>query len=162
MPSIAKRRKLSDLTIGDTTELLYKLEEFCSNLDEGDEDLPAGLIDKFQELRDKLEDVKYTSFSKVDPMTLLSLKISSGPLFLISDKRREVENPGLAETPGCLPIDTTRILISLVRGHVATVTEAGCRILINMLLLRVVSVMCLGDTTVNIIPEFPLPRTIFK
>ncbi|KAG1778407.1 hypothetical protein EV702DRAFT_1278097 [Suillus placidus] len=160
MPPIAKRRKLSDLTVGDTTELLYKLEELCSNLDEGDEDLPAGLIDKLQELRDKLEDVKYTSFSKVDPMTLLSLKISSGPLFLISDKRREVL--GLAETPGCLPIDTTRFLISLVRGHVATVTEAGCRILINMLLLRVVSVMCLGDMTVNIIPEFPLPRTTFK
>lgn len=94
-------------------------------------------------------------------MTLLSLKISSGPLFLISDKRQEVENLGLAETPGCLPIDITRFLISLVRGHVATVTEAGSRILINMLLLRVVSVMCLGDTAVNIIPEFPLPRMTF-
>ncbi|KAG2035300.1 hypothetical protein BDR03DRAFT_529346 [Suillus americanus] len=104
-----------------------------------------------------------TSFSKVDPMTLLSLKISSGPFFLISDKRRELENLGLDETPGCLPIDTTRFLISLVRGHVAMVTEAGCRILINMLLLRVVSVICQGDTAVNIISEFPLPtRTTFN
>jgi hypothetical protein len=41
-------------------------------------------------------------------------------------------------------------------------TEAGSRILINMLLLRVVSVMCLGDTAVNIIPDFPLPRMIFN
>jgi hypothetical protein len=44
MPPIAKR-KLSDLTLGDATELLHKLEEFRSNLDEGDEDLPAGLIE---------------------------------------------------------------------------------------------------------------------
>jgi hypothetical protein len=156
MPPIAKRRKLSDLTVGDTNELLHELEEFRSNLDEGNKDLPAGLIDELQKLRDKLEDVK------VDPVTLLSLKISFGPLFLISDKRQEVENLGLDETPGCLPIDTTRLLISLVRGHVATVSKAGYRILINILLLRVVSVMCLGDTTVNIIPEFPLPRTIFN
>jgi hypothetical protein len=58
MPPISKRRKLSDLTAGDTNELLQKLEEFRSNLDEGDEDLPAGLIDGLQELRNKLEDVK--------------------------------------------------------------------------------------------------------
>jgi hypothetical protein len=58
MPPIAKRRKLSDITVGDTNELLHKLEEFRSNLDEGDEDLPAGLIDELQELRDKLEDIK--------------------------------------------------------------------------------------------------------
>lgn len=58
MPPISKRRKVSDLTAGDTNELLQKLDEFHSNLDEGDEDLPAGLIDKLQELRNKLEDVK--------------------------------------------------------------------------------------------------------
>ncbi|KAG1848115.1 hypothetical protein F4604DRAFT_1935540 [Suillus subluteus] len=161
MAPISKRRKLSDLTSGDTNELLNKIEEFCSNLDEGGEDLPDGLIDKLQELRDKLENVKlmkHTSFSKVDPITLASLEISSGPLFLISNNQQEIEDFGLAEIPACLLIDTTRFLIRLVRGHVATVTEAGCRILINILLLRVVSV-CPG---VNIIPEFPIPKTTFN
>ncbi|KAG1856008.1 hypothetical protein DFJ58DRAFT_784968 [Suillus subalutaceus] len=158
MAPISKRRKLSDLTSGDTNELLNKIEEFRSNLDEGGEDLPDGLIDKLRELRDKLENVKHTSFSEVDPITLASLKISSGPLFLISNKQQQIEDLGLAEIPGCLLIDTTRSLISLVRGHVATVTEAGCRILINILLLRVVSV-CPG---VNIIPEFPIPKTTFN
>ncbi|KAF8422289.1 hypothetical protein L210DRAFT_836449, partial [Boletus edulis BED1] len=133
----------------DTNELLLKLDEFRSGLDEGDEDLPAGFIDKLEELRDKLQDTKHTSFSRVDPMTLLSLKISSGPLFLTSEKRQAIE--GLGPSPQ-----------GVVRDHVATVTEAGCRILINILLLRVESTMCLGAMTVNIIPEFPLPRTIFK
>ncbi|KAG1768005.1 hypothetical protein EV702DRAFT_1012802 [Suillus placidus] len=158
MAPISKRRKLSDLTSGDTNELLNKIEESRSDLDEGDEDLPDGLIDKLQELHDKLANVKHTSFSKVDPITLASLEILPGPLFLISDKRQEIEDLGLAEIPGCLLIDTTRFLISLVRGHVSAVTKAGCRILINTLLLRVVSV-CPG---VNIIPEFPIPKTTFN
>lgn len=62
MPPIPKRRKLPDITVGDTNELLYKLEEFRSSLDEGDENLPSGLINKLQELRDKLEDVKMMKF----------------------------------------------------------------------------------------------------
>ncbi|KAG2359579.1 hypothetical protein BDR07DRAFT_1414557 [Suillus spraguei] len=52
-----KKRNISDLTVGGTAELLHKLEKFRSNLDEEYEDLPAGLIDKLQELRDKLEDL---------------------------------------------------------------------------------------------------------
>ncbi|KAG2095256.1 uncharacterized protein F5147DRAFT_778699 [Suillus discolor] len=88
---------------------------------------------------------------------MLPLGISSGLLPLASDKRQEAETLGFTEIPGCLPIETTQFLIRLVRGHVATVTEAGCHILINILLLRVVSVMCSGTTTVNIIPEFPVP-----
>ena len=38
-------------------------------------------------------------------------------------------------------------------------TEAGCRILINVILLRVVSAMSTDD--VNIIPEFPIAKTTF-
>ncbi|KAG2355513.1 hypothetical protein BDR07DRAFT_1464530 [Suillus spraguei] len=151
-------RKLSYPTSEDANELLNKIEEFCSRLNGGDEDLPDGLIDKLKQMRDKLEIVKHASFSKLDTITLASLEISPGPLFLIEDKKQEIEDLGLAEIPGCLLIDTTRFLLRLVREHVATVTEAGCRILINILLLRVVSV-CPG---VNIIPEFPIPRTTFN
>ncbi|KAF8427109.1 hypothetical protein L210DRAFT_3740734 [Boletus edulis BED1] len=75
------------------SELLSKLDGFRSGLDEGDGDLPAGFIDKLKEpVRDKLRGTKHTSFSKVDPMTLLSLKISSGPPFLISEKRQAIEH----------------------------------------------------------------------
>lgn len=40
-------------------------------------------------------------------------------------------------------------------------TEAGCRILINMILLRVVSAMSTDETDVNIIPEFPIAKATF-
>jgi hypothetical protein len=66
---------------------------------------------------------------------LASLEISSGPLLLISDKKQEIEDSWylgqskvfdfLTEIPGCLLIDTTRFLISLVRGHVAMVVCYG-------------------------------------
>lgn len=58
-------------------------------------------------------------------MTLLSLKISSGPLFLISEKRQEIERLGSAMPTGCMSMDTTRFLIHLVRDHVATVVCYG-------------------------------------
>ena len=39
-------------------------------------------------------------------------------------------------------------------------TEAGCRILINLLLLRVASTMSDENTDVNIIPEYPIAKII--
>ncbi|KAH7881748.1 hypothetical protein F5I97DRAFT_1916578 [Phlebopus sp. FC_14] len=120
-----KRRKFSDLSVQDTNKLLLKLEEFCSRLDEWDEELPAGLIDKLRELHDKFEDVKYGSFSEADAWTLLSLKISSGPLFLIESKRRELEDLGSTETAGPISMDTTWFLICLVCAHVAAVVRDG-------------------------------------
>jgi len=39
-------------------------------------------------------------------------------------------------------------------------TEAGCRVLINLLLLRVASTMSDENTDVNIIPEYPIAKTV--
>lgn len=41
-------------------------------------------------------------------------------------------------------------------------TEAGCRILINMMLLRLASAMQNEKIQLNIIPEFPIPKTTFE
>ena len=77
-----------------------------------------------------------------------------------------------------LSMETLNELIGLVRCHVSLVvselsgfqppgleishqTEAGCRILINMILPRVVSTMSTDETDVNIIPEFPIVKTTF-
>jgi hypothetical protein len=118
-----KPRKISDLTIADAKALLVKLEQLQSSLYEGDENLPPGLIEKLQELRNKLEDVTHISFSKVDPITLVSIRITSGPLFLIDAKRQEIEQLGQSEVEGCLSMEATRSLILLVRGHVSTMAR---------------------------------------
>ena len=40
-------------------------------------------------------------------------------------------------------------------------TEAGCRVLISLILLRVASTMSTDQMDVNIIPEYPISRTLF-
>ena len=53
-----KKRKLSDLTVGDRNSLLVALDAFQGSLDEDDEDLPSGLLSALGQFREKLEVVK--------------------------------------------------------------------------------------------------------
>lgn len=157
-----KKRKISDLTAGDGNSLLQALNQFQNSLDDEDEDLPSGLFSALDEFRTKLEAIKHTSFPKVDAVTLLQVGIKTGPLFLVPETRLLVEGLGSAEVDGkALTMDVLKQLISLVRRHVSVITEAGCRVLINLILLRVASTMSTNHTDVNIIPEFPITKTIF-
>ena len=78
-----------------------------------------------------------------------------------------------------LSMETLSELIGLVRQHVSLFVsklsgfllsflnasnqqETGCRTLINLILLRVVSAMSTDETDVNIISEFPIPRTTLQ
>jgi len=53
-----KKRKISDLTTADANSLLQSLNQFQDSLDDGDEDLPSGLLVALAELRMKLEAIK--------------------------------------------------------------------------------------------------------
>ncbi|KIM71928.1 hypothetical protein PILCRDRAFT_747605 [Piloderma croceum F 1598] len=156
-----KKRKLSDLTVGDRNALLVALDAFQDNLDEDDEDLPSGLLTALGQFREKLEVVKHVSFSKVDPTDLAQLGIRVGPLFLNKEKTTSARALGLTEADNnILSMTVLQELVDLVRKHVSVITEAGCRVLINLLLLRVASTMSDENTDVNIIPEYPIAKTI--
>ncbi|KAG2093296.1 uncharacterized protein F5147DRAFT_657437 [Suillus discolor] len=76
---------------------------------------------------------------------------------------REIETLGLAETESnWLSIDATRQLLRLVRNCVSKVNGAASRILINMFLLRLASVMRNEEAEVNIIPKFPISKTTLQ
>ncbi|KAF5385104.1 hypothetical protein D9615_001045 [Tricholomella constricta] len=156
------QRKIPDLTANDANTLLLSLNDFQAALDEDDEDLPSGLIEVLDQFRTKLEVVKHVSFSKVDAIVLLQVNNKAGPLFLVSEKRALAEERGSAEIKGkALSMEVLKNLIELVRLHVAVVTEAGCRALINLTLLRVASAMSTDQIDVNIIPEYPISKTLF-
>ena len=53
-----KKRKISDLTVGDANALLQALNQFQGSLDEDDEDLPDGLITALEQFRAKIESIK--------------------------------------------------------------------------------------------------------
>ncbi|KIJ15633.1 hypothetical protein PAXINDRAFT_169072 [Paxillus involutus ATCC 200175] len=141
--------------------LLPKLDEFYERLVEWDGDLPAGLIDKLQELRDTLQGgAKGTPFSKVEYSTFQKLNISHGLLDLSDAKKQETEGLGQAEPPACtIPMHMTQRLIHLVRDHVSMAARPD--VLINVILLRLVSVMRSDDMEVNIVPGIDIPPTTF-
>ena len=90
------------------------------------------------------------------------------------------EEKGSTEVDGkALTMDVFKQLTALVHRYVSVVvshispsdhfslstlfseSEAGCRVLMNLILLRVVSSMSIHQIDVNIIPEVPISKTIF-
>lgn len=127
--------------------------------------------------------MQYLSFSRVDSVVFNQLGVELKPMTLLEEKRTEIEALGLAESEGNrLSIDTTKELLRLIRSHVSRAVgiyqalqslfvpltylfsqnEAGSRILINMFLLRLASVMNHKEAEVNIIPEFPISKTTLQ
>jgi hypothetical protein len=159
---MAKKRKLSNFTTDDRSAMLLALQHFQDTLDPEDEELPTGIHDTLDQLRQKLELVKHTSFSKVDPTILVQVNIKIGPLFLVQDQIAAAKEIGSSDIDGrVITLDVLKELITLTRKHVSVVTEAGCRVLINLILLRVASIMSDGQTDVDIIPEYPIATTTF-
>lgn len=121
---------------------------------------------------------------EADSDCLLDRGITSGPLLLVPDKISEVEMLGInTRIPGFgLSMESLGELIGIIRNHVSLVvsefngfqltlflvettsnqTESGCRILINVILLRVVSAMSTEEIDVNIIPNFPISARSFR
>lgn len=160
---MGKKRKLSNFTTGDRSAMLLALQHFQDTLDPDDEELPEGIHDTLDQLRQKLELVNHISFSKVDPTVLVQVNIKMGPLFLVPETINAAKEIGSADIEGqVITMDVLKELIMLTRKHVSVVTEAGCRVLINLILLRVASTMSDGQTDVNIIPEYPIATTVFQ
>ncbi|XP_006457421.1 hypothetical protein AGABI2DRAFT_123289 [Agaricus bisporus var. bisporus H97] len=148
------KRKISDLAY-DANSLLLSLHKFQESLDEDDEDQP-GLVEALNKFRKKL-----ISFSKVGASALLQTNIKSGPLILVPEAIVLAEEQGSAEVEGkALSMGVLKQLIELVRRHVSVVTQAGSRVLIHLILLRVASAMSTDQMDVNIIPEYPIFRAL--
>lgn len=74
--------------------------------------------------------------------------------------RLSAEELGSTEVAGkALTMEVLKQLIELVRCHVSVVTEAGCRVLINLILL-LASIMSIDHMDVNVIPKFPIAETV--
>ena len=106
---------------------------FESTLDENDEELPSELISSFEKLRAILDSEARvvhacipvgfqhsTSFSEVDPFTLIAAHIQVRPLFLSLSMKKEIEALGKTNAAtSFLSLDSTINLIKLVRNNVS-------------------------------------------
>ena len=142
---MAKKRKLSNFTTDDRSAMLLALQHFQDTLDPEDEELPTGIHDTLDQLRQKLELVKvryiynyldidhdshwclkkHTSFSKVDPTILVQVNIKIGPLFLVQDQIAAAKEIGSSDIDGrVITLDVLKELITLTRKHVSVVVSA--------------------------------------
>ena len=125
--------------------------------------------------------MKHVPFSSATPLTFSKAKIKAGPLTFISNKIPVLQSLCRQESVDSnrLTVDQTKNIISLIRAHVSFSvstdicilvfmpsihfqTEAGCRILVNAILLHVVSNISGTEVDVSIIPEFRMAATRFE
>lgn len=124
--------------------------------------------------------MKHVPFSSTTFLTFTKAKIRAGPLTVISNNVPELKSLGLKEGVGSnrLTFNQTRDLISLILAHVSfsvsmhilispfmptiAVRQAGCRILVNAILLHVVSNLSGAEVNIGIVPEFTMESTRFE
>jgi hypothetical protein len=123
--SMAKKRKLSDLTTQETDMFLQMIETFKQALSEEDED-EKSVIASLDHVAAKLalgnvSAMKHVPFSSASSLTFAKAKIKAGPLTVISNKLPELKSLGLKEGVGSnrLTVNQTRDLISLNWAHVS-------------------------------------------
>ncbi|PPQ83151.1 hypothetical protein CVT25_005394 [Psilocybe cyanescens] len=157
-----KKSKFSDLPAEKTPrvkEILLACLEECNKLgiDEDDEDVRA-----LNRIIHKLTDMKPTSFSDVSLLTLGRMGVTIQPMEWRSDGETEAKTHGSVTCPGGRTVEDTRKNIHDVLKYVSLESEAGCRILINALLIHVASNLETDTSGVVIAPEFRVEDRLLR
>ncbi|CAA7257414.1 unnamed protein product [Cyclocybe aegerita] len=155
---MGKRRKLSDLTDQETATVVNLLKRFQLELDEDDED-GQEVVHALQTVVRKFSELKHVPFSDATVLTLTQANIKVEVLEWNSDGRSQAQHLGGKTAPNALSLDETTKQIGYIRKHIAFETEAGCRILINAVMLHAVTNLDTSATGVAIAPEFRIPYT---
>ncbi|KAJ6567522.1 hypothetical protein B0H10DRAFT_2180230 [Mycena sp. CBHHK59/15] len=156
---MAKRRKLSELTAEETATVVDFLKRFQDELDEEDED-GQEVVAALGKVVNKLKEVKHVPFSDATILSLTKANIKVDLLELSSLKEGEARKLGDKTTvPDALTLEETKKNIVYTRKYVSFETEAGCRILINVLLIHAASNLSTSSIGAAIAPEFRIPET---
>ncbi|KAF8175104.1 hypothetical protein BJ912DRAFT_1024534 [Pholiota molesta] len=150
---MAKRRKLSDLTDQETATVVDLLKRFQLELDEHDDD-DREVDLALQTVVRKFSELKYVPFSDATVLTLTHAHINVEALEWNSNGRSQAQHLGGKTTPDALSLDETKKQIRYIRKHIAFETEAGCRILINAIMLHAVTNLDTSTVGVAITPKF--------
>ncbi|EIM87874.1 uncharacterized protein STEHIDRAFT_155237 [Stereum hirsutum FP-91666 SS1] len=132
-----------------------------SRLDPDDEET-TGMIRDLERMCTKLE--RKTS-SNSTFIHLLEAQISPKGLEWKQDGQApsRAREQGMLEAPnGFLTLESTRALTSLILEHVSQSTEAGCRMLIDVILLHLAAAVSDENEAVSIVPEYAILKTVFN
>jgi len=135
------------------------LQRFQNEIDEEDED-GQEVVDALQRVVRKLKEVKHIALSDANILSLTNANIKVHSLKFISAKEEEVRKlGGKLGAPDALSLEETRRFIAYIRKYVSFETEAGCRVLINAILIHAVSNLSTSALGAAIAPEFRIPET---
>ncbi|TFY73922.1 hypothetical protein EWM64_g10091 [Hericium alpestre] len=157
---MARGCKMPDLTVEESNTVISVLEKFIAALDPEDEDT-AKLLERLQSATSKLTKYTHTPFSCTTVADLQNLQIhSAGLVFKDDNARARARLQGAREVDGNdMTFETTKSLFRLTRTHFWCASEAGSRMLINVILLRLVSMLSHTENRLLILPEFNTAAT---
>ncbi|KAF8802040.1 hypothetical protein BYT27DRAFT_7197515 [Phlegmacium glaucopus] len=169
---MTKKSNLSDLSAQESDRFLHIIQTFKQGLSE-EYEAEKSVVASLDHVAAKLAQAQASAHLPDDPLNYLRENVPSsvamslafakanikpGPLTIISDKVPGLKALGLKGGVGSnrLTVDQTKSFISLIRAHVSSSTEAGCRILVSAVLLHVVSNISGPEVDVSIVPEFQI------
>ncbi|TBU53228.1 hypothetical protein BD310DRAFT_938473, partial [Dichomitus squalens] len=152
----AKKRKISDFSAADSRLMLDALEQFTGKLDPEDTE-SLEVMQLAQSLTAKISHIPHTALSSVTAQDLREMKVYALWLDFKSDGKEKACERGAVEVEdNFLTLEATKQLIKVVFGHVSRSTEAGCRILTDIILLRLATVLSNDVERMYILTEYPI------
>ncbi|TFK22426.1 hypothetical protein FA15DRAFT_706380 [Coprinopsis marcescibilis] len=149
------KRKFSELNAEQSSsvqEIIRTFRDTCERL--GMDENDASLME-LKRIIDKLTNRKHRPFSDVSVTSynFNNMGIRIQPMEWLPDGETDAKGYGAAASPGALSVDATRINIRNVLKFVSLESEAGCRILINALLIHVASILETDQSGAAIVPK---------
>ncbi|KAF9064600.1 hypothetical protein BDP27DRAFT_1450682 [Rhodocollybia butyracea] len=156
-----QKRKLSDLSTPDVTNITGALFTFTEGLDENDEGTKP-LLEDFRRILQKLRvtAAQPTSFSSATKDDLNRAKIFFQNLEWKEDGKVSAAEHGLfAKTNSFLSFENTQTMISIILSHVPQVNEMASRMLTDLVLLHLASTHSDETEAVTVIPDYTVMKT---
>ncbi|RDX46782.1 hypothetical protein OH76DRAFT_1355485 [Lentinus brumalis] len=153
------KRKVTELSAGDVDPVIQSLVPFMASLDRDDE-RTAGVVDMIESLFFKLKQGSRA------PSIATALDLQENHIYPYGLEFKDDTAKALVRQRGAQEVDNniltlsnTKALISLVRKHMSRASLGGCRMLIDVIFLRLASVMSTDADNLSVIPDWTALNT---
>ncbi|KAI0756420.1 hypothetical protein C8Q80DRAFT_1278262 [Daedaleopsis nitida] len=156
---MAGQRRVADLTANDVDPVIHSLVPFMASLDRDDE-RTAGVVEIIESLFSKLKQGSRA------PSIATALDLQENHIYPYGLEFKDDAGKALVRERGAQEIESnflthanTKRLISLVRKHMSRASLAGCRMLIDVIFLRLAAVTSTDADNLAIIPDWSALNT---
>ncbi|KAJ6632179.1 hypothetical protein B0H10DRAFT_2206580 [Mycena sp. CBHHK59/15] len=157
-PRKRTKHKPSDLTTEEVSNVVSLLKNLVADLDDEDEDGQI-VIESVQNVIRKLSQDTHLSFSDLTLNSLVNTQITLRPLKWKTTGQDEATELRNNLIDGAVTVEETKKNLCNIHKIVSMETEAGCRMVINVMLLHAALNLDSAENGVAIAPEFRIDDT---